>query len=79
MFSIFVLSYVTKSIKEDSFYLNLLLFSYISQVLGFFLNGEKVIDYINLVVFYSNIPDLVIFFTLLTYINNKAKSISIIK
>jgi len=77
--SILILSYLTRSLKEDSYFIIILTISFISQVSGFYLNGGKVIDYINLLVFYSNLPDLVIFFTLLTYINNKAKSISIIK
>ena len=44
------------------------------QIIGYFINNFAVRDYIDLIVFQTNIPDLVIFFTLLTYLVFKAKS-----
>lgn len=44
------------------------------QIIGYFINGNAVRDYIGLVVFQTNIPDMIIFFTLLTYLIFKAKS-----
>ena len=44
------------------------------QVLGYLINNFRVRDYIDLVVFQTNIPDMIIFFTLLTYLFFKAKS-----
>lgn len=60
--------------ETEIFLLKLLALSYIFQVIGYLLNNFKVIDYIDLVVLQTNIPDLVIFFTLLTYLIIKAKS-----
>jgi hypothetical protein len=56
----------TSNFKKDILFLALILISFLSQLTSFFVNGG-VPDYINLYFFNSNIPDLFITLTLLTW------------
>lgn len=70
---IILLSYITKSLRKDMVFLHFLVIALFFQIAGFYLHGG-VVDYINLGLFITNIPDLIIFFTLLTLFLDKAKS-----
>jgi len=58
----------------EKMFISLISLTFGFQIIGYFLNGGKVRDYLDLLVFKTNIPDLIIFFTLLTYLIFKAKS-----
>lgn len=72
--SLIWLSIKTGDFVRESFLILLISISFLFQVTGYLLNNLRVRDYINFVVFQTNIPDMVIFFTLLTYLVFKAKS-----
>lgn len=62
----FLIIWFTSSIKKDSLYLSLVVISFLSQLGSFFINGG-VPDYINFYFFKSNIPDILITLTILTW------------
>lgn len=61
-----LLVHVASGLKKDSFFIFLVSFSIISQILSFYQNSG-VPDYLNFGVFHSNIPDLIILSTILTW------------
>lgn len=61
-----VLVHVASGLKKDSLFIFLVGFSIISQVVSFYQNSG-VPDYLNFGVFHSNIPDLIILSTILTW------------
>ena len=58
--------WLTSGLKKDLVFLSSLFISLVSQISSFFVNGG-VPDYINFYFFNSNIPDLFISLTLLTW------------
>lgn len=58
--------WLTSGLKKDLVFLSILFISLVSQISSFFVNGG-VPDYINFYFFNSNIPDLFISLTLLTW------------
>lgn len=66
MIGFILLVHFSSELKKDYFYIFLVGFSLFSQVVSFYKNSG-VPDYINFGVFYSNLPDLVILSTILTW------------
>lgn len=61
-----LLVHVASGLKKDSFFIFLVSFSIFSQITSFYQNSG-VPDYLNFGVFHSNIPDLIILSTILTW------------
>lgn len=74
LFILLFISIKLNTYSIDSGYLSIIFLTFGFQVIGYLVSDFKVYDYINLFVIKANIPDLIIFFTLLTYGINKAKS-----
>jgi len=64
----------SKEGEVEKFLISIVSLTFTFQIIGYFLNNFGVRDYIDLLVLKTNIPDMIIFFTLLTYIIFKAKS-----
>jgi len=59
--------YFTSSFKKDLIFVMIIVASFATQVVSFYLNNQGVPDYINLLIINSNIPDFLITATLLTW------------
>jgi len=60
--------------EVEKFLISIISITFSFQIIGYFINNFGVRDYVDLVLIQTNIPDLIIFFTLLTYLFFKAKS-----
>jgi hypothetical protein len=61
-----LLVHIASGLKKDRFFVFLVSFSIICQILSFYQNSG-VPDYLNFGIFHSNIPDLIILSTILTW------------
>ncbi len=61
-----LLVHIASGFKKDRFFIFLVSFSIICQIASFYLNSG-VPDYLNFGIFHSNIPDLIILSTILTW------------
>lgn len=68
------LYFKNKGGENEKLLLGILSITFGFQVFDYLLNEFRVYDYLDLLIIKTNIPDLIIFFTLLTYLIFKAKS-----
>jgi len=68
------LYFKNKGGEKEQLLLGILSITFGFQVFDYLLNDFRIYDYIDLLILKTNIPDLIIFFTLLTYLIFKAKS-----